>query len=79
MELLKILLLGWVILVAAILINFAAGKLGISGWYDFLGEVGKAGVSKAVVKSSATSLIFLFIVYPLFLGAVGYLFLRILK
>lgn len=74
---LKIFAVGWGILVVAVLINFAANKLGIIGWYEFLNNVGKTGFTKAFESAGPASLIFLFILYPFFLGLISYLILRI--
>ena len=55
------LILGYGILIAAILFNLVLSKLGISSWYDLL--LGN--------KDKYTSLVILFIVYPILLGYVA--------
>ncbi len=57
-------MVGVAILLAAIAINVLANHFGITTWHGFLrGEV---------FDAKATSLVFLFFVYPLWLGAAGY-------
>ena len=60
LEFLKYLIYGWIILIVAIPINIIAKKIGLVTWYDFL-----------VFKETIGPLdgIFMFIVYPLILGA----------
>lgn len=55
------LILGYGILIAAILFNLVLSKLGLSSWYDLL--LGN--------KDKYTSLVILFIIYPLLLGYVA--------
>jgi len=55
------LIIGYGILIAAILFNLVLSKLGISSWYDFL-------LSN---KDKYTSYVVLFIIYPLILGYVA--------
>lgn len=55
------LILGYGILIAAILFNLVLSKLGLSSWYDLL--LGN--------KDKYTSLVILFIIYPLILGYVA--------
>ncbi len=76
---LKIFALGWGVLIGAILLNLAANRFGISGWYDFLNEVGKVGFYKVFSKSDVTSLLFLFFFYPFLLGLISYIILKFVK
>jgi len=55
------LIVGYGILIAAILFNLILSKLGLSSWYDLL--LGN--------KDKYTSLVILFIIYPLILGYVA--------
>ncbi|MBN88515.1 hypothetical protein CMO95_02885 [Candidatus Woesearchaeota archaeon] len=55
------LILGYGILIAAILFNLVLSKLGLSSWYDLL--LGN--------KDKYTSLVILFIIYPILLGYVA--------
>ena len=56
------LVLGWVILLTAIILNYFARLVGLMTWYDFLNAPAKAGV---------VAYIWLFLIYPLCLGLVG--------
>lgn len=76
---LKIFVLGWGILIGAIVLNFAAKRFGVLGWYDFLNEAGKVSVPKALAKTGAVSLLFLFFFYPFFLGLISYIILKFFK
>ena len=60
LEFLKYLIYGWIILIVAIPVNFIAKEIGLITWYGFL-----------VFKDSIGFLdvVFMFIVYPLILGA----------
>lgn len=64
MQILLIFILGFIILAGAILLNVIAGGLGLTTWYDFL---------KNPKDVSVVSLIWLFILYPLGLGIIGYI------
>jgi hypothetical protein len=59
-----IFILGISILAAALLLNFLAGKLSLSTWYDFVKDPG---------NTSVLSYIWLFIIYPFGLGLTAYL------
>lgn len=59
-----IFILGISILAAALLLNFLAGKLSLSTWYDFVKDPG---------KTTVLSYIWLFIIYPFGLGLTAYL------
>lgn len=63
MKLLIVFLLGVSILLGAIALNWAASKFGLSTWYDFV---------KKPSDTSAISLVWLFVIYPLALGAIAY-------
>ena len=64
----QILLMGFIILAGAILLNIIASALGLQTWYSFLEE-----------KSlSALDGLWLFVIYPLSLGFLGYLATKIL-
>lgn len=71
----KIFLLGWLILLVAILLNVIAARLGIDTWYPFLNNAGKVGFLRAMSESTILSKLFLFVIYPLALGLTAYLFL----
>jgi len=62
MELIKLYVMGFTILIIAILANFLASQLGLKTWYDFLNQWG---------NGDALSLkdgLWLFVLYPLILG-----------
>ena len=62
MELIKLYVMGLMILIIAILVNFLATQLGLKTWYDFLNQWG---------NGDALSLkdgLWLFVLYPLILG-----------
>ena len=59
-----IFILGVGILAGALLLNFLAGKLSLSTWYDFVKDPG---------KTSILSYVWLFILYPFGLGLAAYL------
>jgi len=59
-----IFILGISILIAALLLNFLAGKLGLSTWYDFV---------KDPSKTNTLSYMWLFVLYPFGLGLAAYL------
>lgn len=74
--LLSYLLYGWIILLVAIPLNFAAKALGIQTWYDYLGFMGQLGFIKATLSLQALDYLFLFIFYPGIFGLVVYLLKR---
>lgn len=63
-KLIFIFILGASILVAALLLNFLAGKLSLSTWYDFV---------KNPRSTSLLSYFWLFGIYPFGLGLTAYL------
>jgi hypothetical protein len=65
--LLKILGVGFAILIIAILLNAGAYTVGWDTWYDFLKNIASGSLSK-IQSYSIDNFIFLFIVYPLCLG-----------
>ena len=71
-QILHVFAVGLAVLAGAIIINWLAGLLGISTWYTFLSSVSKNGLLKALVGNSIISNLFLFILYPLLLGMIGY-------
>lgn len=73
MLVLKIFLAGWLVLLGAIVINAAAGALGLPGWYDLLRSVGQAGLLNALRAAGLMGLVFLLLIYPALLGALAYL------
>ncbi len=77
---LNIFLSGLLILLVAIFINFLAGSLGLSTWYDFLKNIQTNGILETIKSTGFLSYIFLFFIYPFCLGTIGYLaFIYIIK
>lgn len=75
----KIFIIGWIILLGAIVINVWAAALKVDTWYDFAKSIQSHGLKKAFTKTDPASLIFLFVAYPLLLGVICYACLRVLK
>ena len=64
---LKLLVIGFIILVAAIGANVFTQKLGIVGWYEFLTRLTSEGIS-VFNTLRVLDYLWLFIGYPTFLG-----------
>lgn len=64
-------LVGLLILIGAVVINIMAAWLGVTTWYPFLDAVRDRGLGAALSKENVSSLIFLFGMYPLLLGAIA--------
>jgi hypothetical protein len=75
---LKIFIVGTGIIVVAIFINFLANVIGITTWYSFLKNISGNGFMNSV-EVGWLDLIFLFIIYPLILGATAYYLLQFLE
>lgn len=75
----KIFIVGWIILVVAIFINYIAGKFGIATWYGFVETIEKYGIMEGMKRVGLVSALFLFVVYPFFLGVAAFFSLRFLK
>ena len=67
----QIFLVGLAILAGAILINSIANYFSISTWYSFASSINEAGFFQAF-KNEGFDLIWLFLIYPLLLGLIGY-------
>ena len=70
MGLLSTLIAGWLVLIAAVILNLAADRLGITGWYGFLTGLATEGRSY-LARLRWTDFAWLFFVYPLALGFVA--------
>ena len=68
---LRLYIIGLSILIIAILANIIAQRLHIMSWYDYLGNISKQGAG-ALWGMSLIDGLWLFLIYPLFLG-LGYL------
>lgn len=69
MLLIKIFITGLGVLAGAIALNYIAGLLGLTSWYTFL---------QKPKDTTLVSYLWLFVIYPLGLGALAYLFVKIL-
>ncbi|MFZ9980874.1 MAG: DUF7672 family protein [Cyclobacteriaceae bacterium] len=64
---LKVYFIGLLILVSAIILNVISGKIGLTGWYDFLN--GLAGSGRKIFDSlNFMDYVWLFVLYPFLLG-----------
>lgn len=63
----KLFIMGWVILVTAIILNGVIAKWGIVGWYDFINLLIQKG-SRALYELRIVDYLWLCFAYPLFLG-----------
>ena len=70
MGLLSSFISGWLVLIAAVILNLAADRLGITGWYGFLTGLATEGRSFAA-RLRWVDFAWLFFVYPLALGIVA--------
>jgi len=70
MRVFSIFILGLGILGGAILLNWLASRLGLMSWYEFI---------KTPSGASPLSYIWLFVVYPLGLGTLGYFIAKVLN
>jgi hypothetical protein len=74
----KLFILGWVVLVAAILANGLAALLGLKSWYDFISLLNEDG-KRTFSLLSFMDYVWLFILYPLILGLTAYSVIRLIK
>jgi hypothetical protein len=74
----KILLAGFVILAAAILLNLLANWLGWHTWYSFLNILAEQGFRSALQAMSWFDFLFLLFFYPFLLGLCAYAFFKLL-
>jgi len=75
----KLFLAGWGIIITAIVFNAIALSLEIVTWYSFLEEINKMGFYKAFLELTIPSKLFLMVIYPLVLGLISFLILRVTK
>lgn len=66
-DILRTVLTGWVVLVAAIALNLAVQGLRIMGWYEFLTALAGQGTS-VFSRMRWIDALWLFLLYPLLLG-----------
>lgn len=72
----QVFVVGLGILFVAIIANMLANVLGLTTWYAFIENIGKLGLWEALSKEKIFSLLFMFVLYPLILGATGYYLAR---
>ncbi len=65
----KILIIGYLILIIAIVLNVLAKKINIKTWYDFLEDP---------KNTNFISYLWLFILYPLLLGVSAYYLMTVI-
>lgn len=68
----KVIILGYIILIGAIIINIIANILGITTWHDLIINMASRGVFKAIKEQKIISTVFQFILYPAVLGIIAY-------
>lgn len=71
MNLKNIFITGYIILIGAIIINFIWSLFGLNTWYGVINNFSEVGFSAFVAEGF--NLIFLFVIYPLALGALALL------
>lgn len=74
----KILIIGWLILITAILANGLAAKLGLKSWYDFITLLYQQR-GKAFSMLHLADYVWLFVLYPLILGGAAFLAIKLVK
>ena len=67
---------GLIILLGAIIINYIANTLNIITWYEYINIIINNGFIESF-KIIKYSIIFLYIVYPLYLGLLAYFSIKI--
>lgn len=65
-------------MIAAILANGLAAKLGLKSWYDFITLLNQQG-GKAFSMLHLADYVWLFVLYPLILGGAAFLAFRLFK
>jgi hypothetical protein len=60
------------VLMLAILVNFAANLLNLMTWYEFIKFISANGMIEAFSSLSVLSALFLFVIYPFVLGLIGF-------
>ena len=72
-------MLGVGVLVAALIANFLAMRLGINTWHGFVSDIGDYNLMTAITQQTPLDMIFLFLIYPLILGIPGWIYFNVLK
>lgn len=71
--------LGYIVLFTAIVLNVLASKLKWATWYHFLQDVTSFGFSSSFTSLRLIDIVFLFLLYPVSLGAVAYFTFRLIE
>ncbi|MEJ5314151.1 MULTISPECIES: hypothetical protein [Anaerolinea] len=79
MILARMFLVGWIILIGAIVLNVLAGMLNLSTWYTFLQNMSVNSAGQALRALRWLDGLFLFVLYPLGLGGLAWAGLRFLS
>ncbi|MFN7037682.1 MAG: hypothetical protein ACK4SN_15085, partial [Bellilinea sp.] len=74
-----ILFIGLIILVGAVILNGLASWLGLVTWYTFLAKIAQQGWLSAFRQTPIISHLFLFLIYPLSLGGLAWLGLKLIR
>lgn len=69
MSIIRIYITGVIVVLVAIIVNAAVEFIGLENWYGFLMNIAEHGLLSAVSEAGVVSLLFLFVIYPLTLGA----------
>ncbi len=72
MNLLKFFGYGWLILVAAIIVNGTVKLIGITTWYDYISNISRLGLKEATISLHILDVLFLFLLYPGLFGFIVY-------
>ncbi len=75
----QMILIGYVILLVAIILNALARAVSLSTWYDIFINIQTQGFFVAWKNEGFFSLLFLLVLYPFVLGAVGYIMTRLFQ
>lgn len=68
----KIILLGWIVLVGAIVVNGLINASPWLGWYEYFNKISEMGFLEASKALSILNILFLYVGYPFLLGALAY-------
>ena len=74
----KIIIIGFAILIVAIIMNLMASVMGITTWHTFFLHMKENGLVSALKNAGIFSLFFMLIVYPFLLGTTAYYTIKLL-
>jgi hypothetical protein len=75
-QMLKLYIIGICVLFIAILANVLAGIFGLMSWYDAVVSLQKNGIA-AMKQWKVIDYVWLFLLYPMILGAAGFLGMKL--